>query len=700
MAKSTAAIEIEVTPKGGATETVKTFKTQLKEAKNEAQQLVATFGEFSQEALAGQQKVADLSDKMEDFNDRVKALNPDKFAKVQTIVTGVASGFAAAQGAMALFGSESEDLQKTLVKVQGAMALAQGLEGLGKVQQQFMAIGKSITGPVVAAFKSFGAAARTAIASTGIGILLVALGAIVAYWDDIKMALTGVNKETEKLNKVTSNNLKSSKEQTEQFELQVNSLKLQGKSEKEIEQLRIKAYDNEIERNIERLNFLKTTQKAQVDAVQSNFEFVNSGLKIFQAPLIALLKVIDVARRALGQESDLANQATESVASLLFDPKATKEKSDAEIKAMEKTIQELTSRRDASRLSIKKADQEATKTSNENSKSLRKTESQIQAQLLVDNAKTLQEKIDAAKATFELEKAELKKQGVSKKLIKELENGIIEKVTKDFNEKQKADNDKLIAEQKANTDAANKILLEAYDEYYAEQILQVQQSGKTKEEIEKEVALLEIENLDAKLVSLKDEGAATIEIETQIFEKKKEIREKDLADQKDKAQKAKDIENAKFQAVNDSLTAIADIYTAFASANEEEQKKAFEVSKAISIAQAIMNTWQGVSSALATKPENELFAGQRFVNAGLALAAGLVSVKKISDTKYQSKSASGGSMPSQSSGGGMQQMAAPRMSSLGNGNELTQDRRVYVTEGDISRTQKRVSNNQSVSVVE
>ena len=55
---------------------------------------------------------------MEDFNDRVKALNPDKFAKVQTIVQGVSRGFQAAQGAMALFGSESEDLQKTLVKIQ------------------------------------------------------------------------------------------------------------------------------------------------------------------------------------------------------------------------------------------------------------------------------------------------------------------------------------------------------------------------------------------------------------------------------------------------------------------------------------------------------------------------------------------------------------------------------------------------------
>ena len=95
-----------------------------------------------------------------------------------------------------------------------------------------------------------------------------------------------------------------------------------------------------------------------------------------------------------------------------------------------------------------------------------------------------------------------------------------------------------------------------------------------------------------------------------------------------------------------------------------------------------------------------MFPGQQFVNAGLALAAGLSAVKKISDTKYQSKYTSGMNVPNQTNGAGMQQMEAPRMSSLSNGNELTQDRRVYVTEGDISRTQKRVSNNQSVSVVE
>jgi hypothetical protein len=698
--KSTAAVEVEVLPKGGADTVVKNFKQQLKDAKNEAQLMVITFGEFSAEALAAQKKVAELSDKMEDFNDRVKALNPDKFAKVQTIVQGVSRGFQAAQGAMALFGSESEDLQKTLVKVQGAMALADGLEGLGKVQQQFLAIGKSVVGPVISAFKAFGTAARTAIASTGIGILVLALGAIVAYWDDIKMALTGVNKETEKLNKSTTDNLKKSKEQTDEFETQVNTLKLQGKTEKEIEALRIKAYDNEIERNIERLNFLKTTQKAQVDAVQSNFEFVNTALKIFQAPIVALLKVIDVSRRALGQESDLANQATASVASLLFDPKATKEKSDAEIKEVDKAIKELKSKRDASRLNIKKADEEATKTSTDNGVNRRKAEAQIQAQLLTDNAVTLQQKIDAAKATFELEKAELIKQGVSKKLIQEKENSIIEKVTKDFNEKKKADAEKAAADLKAAKDKYVAADMQQIQDKYQKEInfIKLRDANLTDQtSTNEQIAQKELESLEEQYKEKERLGITDLALAQQIADKKRQLRDADLAEEEKKAAKEKEIQAAKYQAVNDSLGAIGQIYSAFASQNEEDQKKAFEVNKAMSIAQAIVNTWEGVTVALANKAQ--LFPGQNLINAGLALASGLVAVKKISDTQYQSKTTSG-SMPSQTSGQGQMQSFAPRMSTLNTNDALTQNRKVFVTEGDITRTQRRVSNNQAISVVE
>jgi hypothetical protein len=578
--------------------------------------------------------------------------------------------------------------------VQGAMALADGLEGLGKVQQQFLAIGKSIAGPVIAAFKSFGMAARTAIASTGIGLLVVALGTIVAYWDDIKMALTGVSKETEKLNKSSSDNVKKSKEQTDEFELQVNTLKLQGKTEKEIEQLRIKAYDNEIERNIERLTFLKTTQKAQVDAVQSNFEFVNKALKIFQAPLVGLLKVIDVARRALGQESDLANQATASVASLLFNPEETKAKSEAEIKTIDNAIKEMISKRDASRLNIKKADQEASKTAKEKLQNTQKTEAQIQAQLLTDNAVTLQQKIDAVKATFELEKAELIKQGVTKKLIKQKENELIEKTTKEFNEKAK--NDLIAFQEKAYTNE-----LEATNNFYTnkENLVKAQlnKGAISQKQFNEEIDKLEVERLNNLLQVAKDAGKSTVDIQKQIADKQTEIHNKTIEQKELELAKEKEIQTAKFQAVNDSLGAIGEIYSAFASTNEEDQKKAFEVNKATSIAQAIVNTWEGVTAALANK--TQLFPGQNLINAGLSLAAGLVAVKKISDTTYQSKSTSG-SNPSQASGQGTMQSFAPRMSSLNQNESLTQNRKVYVTEGDITRTQRRVSNNKAISVVE
>jgi hypothetical protein len=322
------------------------------------------------------------------------------------------------------------------------------------------------------------------------------------------------------------------------------------------------------------------------------------------------------------------------------------------------------------------------------------------ATLLALEQNTLQQVQDAANAAFNIKVKGLKEQGYTEAQILKLRNAELNKVTKEFNDKQKADADKLASETKANREKFINTELDQTKKQYEQQInfvklrdANLQNQAKTNQEI----ADIELKSLEAQLITKQKYSEDTTAIEQQILDKKRAIRDQDLAEEKAKADKEKEITTAKYQAVNDSLTAIADIYSAFATQSEEDQRKAFEVSKAAQIAQAIINTYQGVTAALSSVP---LFPGQQFVNAGLALAAGLAAVKRISETKFQSKSASGGSMPSQSSGGGMQQMAAPRMSSLGNGNELTQDRRVYVTEGDISRTQKRVSNNQSVSVVE
>ena len=162
----------------------KSMKSEIKELTIAAQQAVMQFGEFSPEAQKAEKALAQAKDRMEDFNDRVKAVNPDKFSKINTVVQGVARGFQAAQGAMALFGNKSEDLEKTMVKLQGAMALADGLEGLGKIQQQFGALAADIKGGVMKAFKSLGNMSTLAFGAIGVVLTL-----IIANFDTLKKAV-------------------------------------------------------------------------------------------------------------------------------------------------------------------------------------------------------------------------------------------------------------------------------------------------------------------------------------------------------------------------------------------------------------------------------------------------------------------------------------------------------------------------------
>jgi hypothetical protein len=657
MAKSTAAIEVEVVPKGGADTTVKNFKQQLKDAKNEAQQMVIAFGEFSNEALAAQQKVATLSDQMDDFNDRIKALNPDKFAKVQTVVNGVASGFSAAQGAMALFGSESQDLQKTLVKVQGAMALAQGLEGLGKVQQQFKTLALEVKGNVVKSFSSL----KGAMSALGIGLLVAALGYVIANFEKVKKAVYNLIPGLEGVAKFVGN-------------------LVQGFTD-------WLGVTSEQDRALEKLNKTTSRSNDQLDREAKLLEAQGDKLGAYAKQRQKLVNELNQARQNLGKNNEkewgkIIDDTKNALAILEIDEKKfVKEQADAKDKA----------NKDAS-------DKRKEQSDKEKANALER-----RATLLALEQNTLKQVQDAANAAFDIKVKGLKEQGYTEAQILKLRNAELNKVTKEFNDKQKADADKLAAETKANREKFINTELDQTKKQYEQQInfvklrdANLQNQAKTNQEI----ADIELKSLEAQLLTKQKYSEDTTAIEQQILDKKRAIRDQDLAEEKAKADKEKEIQMTKFNAVNDSLTMISELYTAFASANEEEQKKAFEVSKAISIAQAIMNTWQGVSSALATKPENELFPNQRFVNAGLALAAGLVAVKKISDTKFQSKNAQGGGIPTQSSGAGMQQMAAPRVSSLPTNEALTQQQRVYVTEGDISRTQKRVSNNQSVSVVE
>jgi len=177
----------------------------------------------------------------------------------------------------------------------------------------------------------------------------------------------------------------------------------------------------------------------------------------------------------------------------------------------------------------------------------------------------------------------------------------------------------------------------------------------------------------------------------------------DTADAKSKmgqAQREQDLAGLREKYVGQSFGVINDIIIASAGKSEAAQKRAFNVAKAASIAQAIVNTYLAVSSALALKPSESVFPGQRFVEAGLALAAGLANVAKIKAQQFQG-GAGAGSPGADVTGAGASAapppiFANPQTTNLGTG-ELSAGQgqgsspmRAYVVERDITQSTRRV----------
>jgi hypothetical protein len=168
---------------GNSGSSVKGLKTELRELTKELGSLEQGSEAFNNAA----KRAGALKEQIRGVNDAIENADPEKkFAPFARTVQGLAGGFAAAQGAMALFGGESKDLEKTLIKVQGAMALSQGLNSLLEFKNDFKDLGKIVSGQVVKAFTTL----RGALIATGIGALVVTLGTLIANWKEFSKAIT------------------------------------------------------------------------------------------------------------------------------------------------------------------------------------------------------------------------------------------------------------------------------------------------------------------------------------------------------------------------------------------------------------------------------------------------------------------------------------------------------------------------------
>jgi hypothetical protein len=343
-----------------AIDATKSLRSQLREAQAEVAALSDKFGATSKEAVEAAKRAAELKDRIGDAKALTDAFNPDaKFKALTSSLSGVASGFAAVQGAMGLFGSESEAVEKTLLKVQSAMALSQGLQALGESMDSF----KQLKAVAVNAMNAI----KTAIGSTGIGLLVIALGTIYTYWDDIKEAVSGVSEEQRKLNALTHQNFETSKEELKTLNNQDNILKLQGKSETEILKLKIKKLDTSIKLGeIELQNVINTSaaeEKASIENYKRTQQLLDLVVNFSYFLPKLVLTPIDLAIKGankvseilgigkaisfdiMGTINEMQDKATSFISKQLFDPEQVKKDGEKTRKELQSTLNDLRNQR-------------------------------------------------------------------------------------------------------------------------------------------------------------------------------------------------------------------------------------------------------------------------------------------------------------------------------------------------------------------
>jgi hypothetical protein len=151
----------------------------------------------------------------------------------------------------------------------------------------------------------------------------------------------------------------------------------------------------------------------------------------------------------------------------------------------------------------------------------------------------------------------------------------------------------------------------------------------------------------------------------------------------------------------ETLSVVGALSNAFAGADEERQKKAFELNKRLAVVQTTISTIEATVNAYKEaqkNPLNQATAGAYAVTQALLAAAfGLAQVQQIRSQEFTGVSAfsvQGG----QGGGGFAQGLNAPAVR-LPRTEQFTGQQRIYVTEYDISNTQEKVKVTEDVSIV-
>lgn len=515
-------------------------------------------------------------------------------------------------------------------------------------------------------------ATKTAIIATGIGALVVAFGLLVAYWDDIKEAVTGVSAEQEKL-LINSRETTAAAQAEYDITLQTEAtLKLRGATEKEILEDKRSQAQAVVDATKKEIELAIIRHKSQNEAAVQNQKILAGVIAFMQAPVTFLLGSVDALTYGLEKlgiiekATTFAKDAALWTASFIVDPEKIKAEGDAALAELENQLR----------------NQENTVAN-----------FTLQQESAAKKEKELKDASDAEKLTAEealaLELARLRAENLTDAEAKALALLELERETTRQELKEKGARQELLDAMDANFDARKKEIEQTFADERAAANQVLTDYLMSKEELElaafdKKADALRLANIAAK----GDEVA---------LEEKFRIDRKAITDRFDAAEKA--AAKATAQAVRTArLGVVAAGFDALKSMAKTEEQ-----SKKLAIAQILVNQGIALSSAIAGAQASATGTGPLavFTAPGFTLsmiAMVLSSFAQIKGIMNQAGAATAGldlSTPSlgggggggggSSSGGGGNQLAmTPDMAaSFGEGVEIPPVQ-AYIVQNDIS----------------
>ena len=466
-------------------------------------------------------------------------------------------------------------------------------EAFGGLGTKFKEVGgafKTLGASMKASFKSGvqGASAlKKGLIATGIGALVVALGLIVAYWDDIVGAISGVSSSEKQLLADTEKEATARQDSLNATLASENSLKLAGKSEKEIRDLKIQQTNEAMLALENQLTLQKEQSDAQVKALERNKTIAQAVIGFILAPINILLGAVDALTAGLAyvgvldEGTSFMADFTGGIAGMIFDPEAAKEEGDKTSAEIEAQLLKMKNTRDGYILQGQAADQAA-----------------------ADKKKALDEKAAADKKALD-EKAAAEKKAADEKAAAEAQA--------------------LLDKYKSNRDIINDLLQKA----------DLDSIENTFDRAMQELAI----QRDLDLQKLTD--AEATEAEINIIKKSYSDKAKQLSKEEADFQKA-----LRKQNIDDALAATSTIL----GNTKELIGEGMAGYKAVAIAQATIDTYASAQAAYKSVVGIPVVGPVLApIAAGVAVAAGIKSVQNIMKTKIPGAADTGsGALPSAS----------------------------------------------------